>query len=93
MTLCRRIDNGFSTTLSYLLWAVGWVERSETHHAPLVGLATLDPPYNSCQVRVQLAHGPRQAYIMGEGFFDFAAGVQNGAVIAAAEISADLLQR
>jgi Dolichyl-phosphate-mannose-protein mannosyltransferase len=36
---------GCSESLSKWLACVGWVERSEPHHAGLVGLAALDPPY------------------------------------------------
>src|SRR4051794_33865312 len=49
------LDNGFdwwrgtvigcSESLVILAICVGWVERSEPHHAGLVGLAALDPPY------------------------------------------------
>ena len=42
---------------------------------------------------MQLTDQPGQGRVAAEGLFDLAAGVQDRAVVAAAEVSADLLQR
>lgn len=59
----------------------------------LVAPPTGFPRCYSCEVRVQLAYGSGQADIVSERLLNFAAGMQDRAVIAAAEIRADLLQR
>jgi len=49
--------------------------------------------FGSCQVRVQLPHGSTQGGIARQGLLDLAAGVHDGAVVSAAEIPTDLVER
>ncbi len=64
-------------------WNIGeWARRQQVFHR-----------VDSCEVRVQLAHGSRKANVVNQGLLDLATSVQHGAVIASAEVRADLLQR
>ena len=53
--------------------------------------ATGFPPVDSYQVRLELPHGAGQGEVVGQGLLDLATGVQDGAVVAAAEVGADLV--